>query len=951
MATPVWQPGTLYPPGSLVRPTGPLAPPAPSISNTTFDANATGWTLSGSMAWSASGGFASAGCVVATTTAGGAEVTAYSSVIPGQVITATAMIATPTGSAGSSGDVNIVWYDSGNVFIDDDQGNIVSRAGGTGYRMSTASFPAPANAAFFRVRLDAAPAGGGAVRFDNITVASSGGAVPEGLVYKAVQAGIGTSAASEPVWPPSVGLTVVDGTVTWEAVIATRITYKAFPILKSGATEPTWPQGVGTSVPDGTISWLTDSRQVVQAPNSNVVAITASKVFAADEDIIRYSATINPLDWTSTDDAGYLPSGLNQNGSNDTDVLNIYRASLVSFSSTTFQNWQVDPDPANMSLLDVMEGIGSTWQHAAQPVGKDLFYLAKLGVRTVGISAGSTNLVNGDVGMPIDPLVRESVKSAEYNGSDVNGLYYPSLGQYWLAFSDFPPPGLFISGLFASWSTTTDYEGRISFGNEVGLVSVAWTGGDPLPVGAALTIDNVTKEIVLILPATAGPGLMPSFDFSFQITDSLGRQEPATRSVSIAIPDLSLTGSLPGWNNSTVYSNTLSINNQIGACSIVSVVGALPLDWSVTVDNPNADVVFSGPADPTYPAGTANFTVNIIDGAGRPAQWIGSIEVTSVPVYQWIAFNSGDQSTGGYVLSTNGQSWPNTMVQWQSTNLGTGNALYNTMASGRLSGVVCVALSRDATFSSVPNSAYMHSVNLTTWTAVPAPVVAGVAQANPALIIGNGFMFRGAPGGAISGGVGRASNPSGIWAYTASPGVDSFNLMAYLPGSPNRLLLGWTARDYASISTNDGTSITINATPVFSTNDNIADLFASDTRFFALHPTLGVRWSTTGLPGSWNASTLTLGGKVLTRGHANIAGIVVLGCDDGSFFASSDNGTSFALVVGSTLGTAVADIKFAGNVWAACGNNKIAYTTAPATAWTTVTHPIATGLTSLCPMT
>ena len=451
MATPAWQPGTLYPQGSLVRPTGPLAPPAPVLTNPNFTSNSTGWTLigSGAPAWSATGGFSDPGCIKMVATGefndGGVESQTFQC-IPGQSISASFMGRMASGTDGTSFGANIRWYDASSTFISNSAGpSRVRSATGSGWAQASVSASAPAGSAYFSVfaSLNTSASGSNVFYVDNFTVASSGGAAPQGLVYKAVQTGVGTSAASEPVWPTTVGLTVVDNTVTWEAVIATRITYKAVPILKSGATEPTWPQGVGTSVPDGTISWLTDSRQVTQAPNSNVVAITASKVYAADKDIIRYSATINPLDWTSTDDAGYLPSGLNQNGSNDTAVLNIYRGSLVSFSSTTFQNWQVDPDPANMSLLDVMEGIGSTWQHAAQPVAKDLFYLAKLGVRTVGISAGSTNLVNGDVGMPIDPLVRESINEADAGMVDPLGLYYPSLGQYWLMFpkSEPIPPG------------------------------------------------------------------------------------------------------------------------------------------------------------------------------------------------------------------------------------------------------------------------------------------------------------------------------------------------------------------------------------------------------------------------------------------------------------------------------------------------------------------------------
>ncbi|MGP1666495.1 MAG: hypothetical protein ACTS5I_11415, partial [Rhodanobacter sp.] len=257
---------------------------------------------------------------------------------------------------------------------------------------------------------------------------------PVGLIYKAVQPTIGTSDAEEPVWPLTVGVQVTDGTVIWEAMIGTRVTWEASPILLSGATEPTWPEEVGDFVADNTISWKTVTRQVTEAPQSKIVTIASSKVYAGDGDITRYSATVNPLDWTTPDDAGYLPTGLNQFGSNRTAVLNTYRGNVVNFSASTFGNWQVDPDPANITLLDSMEGIGSTYQQAAHPVANDLFYLSPLGVRTVGIAAGTSNLAAGDAGAPIDPLVQAALTVV---GVRPLAAYYPGAGQYWLAFPDY----------------------------------------------------------------------------------------------------------------------------------------------------------------------------------------------------------------------------------------------------------------------------------------------------------------------------------------------------------------------------------------------------------------------------------------------------------------------------------------------------------------------------------
>lgn len=256
-----------------------------------------------------------------------------------------------------------------------------------------------------------------------------------GLLYRAVQPAAGLSGSTEPAWPLVLGVQVVDNEVIWEAINATRITWEASPILVSGPTEPvTWPTDVGGTVADNTIVWEAVSRRVTDenCPNTKVVAIASSKVYAADADIIRFSATVNPLDWTSQEDAGYLPVGLQQYGANDVQAINLYRGNLVNFSASTFQNWQVDEDPRNMAILDAMEGIGSIEQRAAQPVSNDLFYLARLGVRTVGIAGGSTNLAAGDVGMPIDPLIQSAVTASDAGNGRRLSTYYPSSGQYWL---------------------------------------------------------------------------------------------------------------------------------------------------------------------------------------------------------------------------------------------------------------------------------------------------------------------------------------------------------------------------------------------------------------------------------------------------------------------------------------------------------------------------------------
>jgi hypothetical protein len=209
--------------------------------------------------------------------------------------------------------------------------------------------------------------------------------------------------------------------------------------------EPTFPTGIGESVSDPStftdingaventsMSWVAIDRHIADAndPNTNAVLIAATHVFAANNDIVSYSAAVNPVDWTSANNAGYLPTGLNNYGDNPVKVLALYRSNLMAFNAGGYQMWQLDPDPANMALLDA-QPVGSIYTRAAQAVANDLLFLAEVGVRNIGTTGAQANMQVGNLGQPVDPLVVVQLAADTY---DPISLYYPGRGQYWLIF-------------------------------------------------------------------------------------------------------------------------------------------------------------------------------------------------------------------------------------------------------------------------------------------------------------------------------------------------------------------------------------------------------------------------------------------------------------------------------------------------------------------------------------
>ena len=168
------------------------------------------------------------------------------------------------------------------------------------------------------------------------------------------------------------------------------------------------------------------STVVTGAPQSPAIAVIESRVWAGNADFVSHCALTKPRDWATTGDAGFLPVGRQAQGSKYVTALGTYNNKLIAFTSDAAQVWQIDADP-NLNTLTQTVDIGTNlpWAHAN--LAGDVFFLAPLGVRSIVRQSATDNLIDTDVGAPIDTVLSSLVDT-----KTAKGVYLGSLGQYWL---------------------------------------------------------------------------------------------------------------------------------------------------------------------------------------------------------------------------------------------------------------------------------------------------------------------------------------------------------------------------------------------------------------------------------------------------------------------------------------------------------------------------------------
>jgi hypothetical protein len=217
----------------------------------------------------------------------------------------------------------------------------------------------------------------------------------------------------------------------------TIITWTARDLYKTGPTEPVvWSTTLGGTTDNGSIQFTTRTPAITddKCPNSPIVFSQSSKIFSPQTDVVRYSATNKPRDWSTQDDAGFLPTGLQSPQSPEVTNIDEYHARLGVWTESDLQIWTTDPDPAEMSIFDKFPGLGTTYSRASAASAGDLYFLTPVGVRSLTVAASSSTIAaGGDAGVSIDPLVQAKMAAP---GADPLAFYYPGQGQYWLCFGN-----------------------------------------------------------------------------------------------------------------------------------------------------------------------------------------------------------------------------------------------------------------------------------------------------------------------------------------------------------------------------------------------------------------------------------------------------------------------------------------------------------------------------------
>lgn len=171
------------------------------------------------------------------------------------------------------------------------------------------------------------------------------------------------------------------------------------------------------------------------------------KIYGIQDTGIYWSSVGDPTDWNTTGapatpgDPGYAgfitTSGASSEGENLTG-LEIYYDALAVFSQSGVQIWDMDVDPANNTLRQVLRSFGLVGAATPKQYGSgDVLFLSQSGIRSIrardSSNAGAVSDVGSAIDFDIQKLMREDFAGAAGNARTMRE---ENTGRIWMSFGD-----------------------------------------------------------------------------------------------------------------------------------------------------------------------------------------------------------------------------------------------------------------------------------------------------------------------------------------------------------------------------------------------------------------------------------------------------------------------------------------------------------------------------------
>jgi hypothetical protein len=285
---------------------------------------------------------------------------------------------------------------------------------------------------------------------------------------------------------------------------------------------------------DGKIYLVTSDASASPAPNNNLhyyngVQTTGSgkgiyvrayqqKIYSVVGNTLFFSAVNDPNDWDSGTGAGSINLSTQDADAEELTSLEVYYNRLAIFARESVQLWQMDPDPLQNQLIQVLRGIGTEAPHSTLQYGSgDVLCMADSGIRSLRARDASNAAAISDIGSPIDSVITD-IRFDPSAGlgylQAARAILEPVVGRFWmilptkiLVLSYFPGPRV------TAWSVYTvpfTIDFAVTCGGRVFLRS-----GDDLYLYGGIdgsTWDNCGVEVRLPYLDAKKPGHNKGFE-------------------------------------------------------------------------------------------------------------------------------------------------------------------------------------------------------------------------------------------------------------------------------------------------------------------------------------------------------------------------------------------------------------------------------------------------------